>query len=139
MAVTLDGQILFDEQGLEIAASSAKRDVVERAVAGLDGVVSIDLGRRSRVIKQKGVLRTPSQSKMDERIGAISAFIDGKAHTLIGKGGEKFEQSETQGSFVGGLGYLFPISSFHLDFSAGYFWSQDYPQFNIGVGVLFNR
>ena len=91
MAVTLDGQILFDEQGLEIAASSAKRDAVERAVAGLDGGVSIDLGRRSRVIKQKGVLRTPSQSKMDERIGAISAFIDGKAHTLIGKGGEKFE------------------------------------------------
>ncbi len=44
MSVTLDGQNLFDEQQLEIEQDSLNRDSIERAVAGLDGVLSVDMG-----------------------------------------------------------------------------------------------
>lgn len=90
MSVTLDGQNLFDEQQLEIELGSVSRDSIERAVPGLDGVLSIDMGGRGRVIKQKGVLRAKSRLQIKERIGAISAYIDGDTHTLITGSGEEF-------------------------------------------------
>lgn len=86
MSITLDGQILFDEQGLEIQAGSFSRDSIERAVAGLDGVLSIDMGRRGRKIKQTGTLRAKSRTKMNDRIAWISACMDGDTHTLDAAG-----------------------------------------------------
>ena len=91
MRVTLDGQNLFDEQQLEIEQDSLNRDLIERAVAGLDGVLSIDMGGRSRKIRQRGILRAQSRTQMNARINAISAYMDGKTHTLITSDGEKFE------------------------------------------------
>ncbi len=82
MSVTLDGQILFDEQNLEIQAGSFSRDYVERAVPGLNGVLSTDMGRRGRKIKQTGTLRAKSRSKINNRIAWISALMDGDSHTL---------------------------------------------------------
>jgi hypothetical protein len=90
MSAALDGQSLFDSQQLEIELGSISRDSIERAVPGLDGVLSVDLGGRSRKIKQKCVLRAKSRSQMDERISAISAFMDGNTHTLMA-GGKDFE------------------------------------------------
>ncbi len=91
MSTALDGQSLFDEQQLEIELGAVSRDSIERAVPGLDGVLSVDLGGRSREIKQKGVLRARSRSQMDERISTISAFMDGNTHTLMTGGGKEFE------------------------------------------------
>jgi len=91
MSITLDGQILFDEQELEIEPSSVSRDSIERTVPGLDGMLSIDLGERGRKIKQKGILRTMSRSQMNKRINAISAYMDGDTHTLVTNGGEEFD------------------------------------------------
>jgi hypothetical protein len=89
MGLTLDGQNLFDEQQLEIEPSSFRRDSIEKAVPGLDGVLSVDLGRRARKIEQRGVLRAKSRSQMNDRISAISAYMDGDTHTLVtGNGGE---------------------------------------------------
>jgi hypothetical protein len=82
MKVTLDAQMLFDEQALEISADSFRRDSIERTVSGLDGVLSIDLGRRGRKIKQTGTLRAKSRAQLDERISKIAAFMDGDTHTL---------------------------------------------------------
>lgn len=82
MNTTLDGQAIFDEQRLAIAADSWNRIALERAVAGLDGTMSIDLGSRSRQIRQRGVLRAASRTAMYTRIDAISAFIDGRTHVL---------------------------------------------------------
>ncbi len=93
MNVTLDGQDLFDGSaagGLEIKASSIKRASIERAMPGLDGVISIDLGQRSRQVTQKGVLRAASRAQMDTRISAISAYMDGNTHTLIDDTGRSF-------------------------------------------------
>jgi hypothetical protein len=89
--ITLDGQNLFDEQRVEIEAGSIQRSSIEKTAAGLDGVISIDLGQRGRKIKQTGLLRAKSQQQMDEKIRAISAFMDGKTHTLKLSSGDLFE------------------------------------------------
>ena len=82
MKVTLDNNILFDEQALEISAGSFSRDSIERTVPGLNGVLSIDLGLRGRKIRQTGTLRAKSRAQLDERISKIAAFMDGDTHTL---------------------------------------------------------
>jgi hypothetical protein len=83
MKVTLDGHFLFDEQGLEIQPGSFNRASMERNVPGLNGVLSIDLGQRSREITQKGVLQAKSRTFLNKKIADISAFMDGDTHKLI--------------------------------------------------------
>lgn len=90
MKTTLDGQMLFDTQQLDIEADSFSRDSIERTVPGLNGVLSIDLGQRSRKIQQKGTLRAKSRIQMDERISKISAYMDGGTHTLIASNSREF-------------------------------------------------
>lgn len=90
MSVTLDGQEVFDEQGLKIEPGSMRRDSIERTMAGLDGRLSIDMGGRGREIRQRGSLSAPSRAKMKERISAISALMDGGTHTLKTDIGEEF-------------------------------------------------
>ncbi len=91
MIVTLDGQRLFDEQELEIQPDSITRASIERAVSGLNGLVSIDLGKRSRKVRQKGTLRAQSTSQMQDRINAISAYLDGDTHALMIGSDKQFE------------------------------------------------
>ena len=91
MRVTLDEQMLFDEQQLEVEVGSFSRDSIEKTLPGLDGALSIDLGKRSRKIKQTGVLRTKSRAQMNDRINAISAYMDGGTHTLTTCNGEEFD------------------------------------------------
>jgi hypothetical protein len=90
MSVTLDGQTIFEEQGLTISAGSPKRASIERTVAGLDGMLSIDMGARSRQIRQTGTLHAMSRSAMRIRVEAITRFIDGQTHTLVAPDGEVF-------------------------------------------------
>ena len=90
MGTTLDGQRLFDEQGLEIEPGSFSRDSIGRTAAGLDGVLSIDLGRRGRKIKQRGVLRAQSRVKLNERINVVASYMDGDTHALVTVSGECF-------------------------------------------------
>jgi hypothetical protein len=91
MSVALDGQNLFDGQEIQIEPSSVSRDSVERAVPGLDGVLSIDLGARSRKIRQRGVLRAGSRSQLNDRISVISAHMDGDTHRLVTQNGDEFD------------------------------------------------
>jgi hypothetical protein len=91
MSVTLDGQNLFDEQQLEIEQDSLNRDSIERAVAGLDGVLSVDMGGRARKIRQRGALRAQSRTQMNDRINVISAYMNGDTHTLVTGDGDKFD------------------------------------------------
>jgi len=73
-----------------IEVGGTKRDREERAVAGLDGVLSIDLGRRGRRIRQKGVLRARSEEELTKKVSAIWGFADGREHKLVA-GSEEFE------------------------------------------------
>ncbi len=88
MTVTIDGRALFDEQGLTIAVASFSRNSIERKIPGLDGVLSIDLGRGSQKIRQTGTLRAKSRTQLNERINGISGLMDGKTHTLETKTGD---------------------------------------------------
>ena len=90
MKVTLDTQMLFDEQELEISPDSFSRDSIERTVSGLHGVLSIDLGLRGRKIRQTGTLRAKSRTQLNERISKISSFMDGDTHTLTTGNGTEF-------------------------------------------------
>ncbi|MBN2315454.1 MAG: hypothetical protein JXM79_16105 [Sedimentisphaerales bacterium] len=90
MQVTLDGQRLFDEQSFEIRTGSISRASMKRTVPGLDGVLSIDLGKRNRQITQSGTLRAKSRLQMDSRISTISGHMDGNTHALIA-GNQEFE------------------------------------------------
>jgi len=71
MGVTLDGQAVFDEQGLTITVGSPTRACVERSICGLDGTVSIDLGARGRRLQQTGVLRAAGRAAMNARISPL--------------------------------------------------------------------
>lgn len=111
MTVTIDGQALFDNLRLEIEAANFTRDSIERKIPGLDGILSIDLGRRKRKIRQTGALRARSRTQMDEKVGAISAFIDGNTHTLVTNSGESLENLrmdsfETKREHTGGAGII---------------------------------
>ena len=88
MSTTLDRQRLFDEEELRFEVGSFVRDSIERTAAGLDGLLSIDLGRRSRKVKQSGVLRAQSRARLNEIINAISGYMDGDTHTLRINNGE---------------------------------------------------
>jgi hypothetical protein len=90
MNTTLDAQALFDEQELVVRADSPSRASVERTFCGLDGVLSIDMGARARRLRQAGVLRAASRAMLDARIAAVTAFIDGRTHTLRTTNGQTY-------------------------------------------------
>ena len=90
MGRTIEGQAVFDRQPLKVEAGSFRRDSIEKAVPGLDGVLTIDLGRRGRKVKQTGTLRAKSRAKMNDRISAVSDYMDGETHTLVTGDGREF-------------------------------------------------
>ena len=89
--VNLDGINLFGEGESQIEVGSFGRESIERSVAGLDGVISIDLGERGRKIRQKGEIRARSKAELDSKVGAISSLVDGDTHTLVSSQGKTFE------------------------------------------------
>jgi hypothetical protein len=91
MGMTLDGLALFGDGETELEVGSFSREHLDRSAAGLDGVVSIDLGGRGRKIRQKGELRARSKAELNSRVEAISAFVDGNTHALVGSQGDTFE------------------------------------------------
>lgn len=93
MRTTLDNQALFDEHALQIDAGSLSRACIERSVAGLDGLMSIDLGTRTREIRQRGILQAGSRAAMCARIASISAFIDGDTHIFRTAQGREYKNT----------------------------------------------
>jgi hypothetical protein len=92
MNTTLDGKALFDEQDLQMEIDSPQRASMERSIPGLDGTLSIDLGRRPRSLRQRGTLRAAGQAQMQTRLSAIEACIDGRTHTLTTASGHVYTQ-----------------------------------------------
>ena len=89
MRAALDGTIEFEQHQLKVC--SWRRDTVERTAAGLDGVLSVDLGMRGRVIVQKGVLRGESEEGLKAKVAEVLATLDGQMHTLVIGDGQEFE------------------------------------------------
>mgnify|MGYP006306111593 CR=1 FL=1 len=60
--VSLDGERIFDEPGISFEICGDRRARSEKAVAGLDGLLSIDCGHRGREIIQRGRLMGVSRA-----------------------------------------------------------------------------
>lgn len=63
----------------------------EYSFAGLDGTVSVDLGRRARQIKQRGTLVAGNREELEGLIAEIEAAIDGQAYELIDRYGVSYQ------------------------------------------------
>jgi len=78
MKATLDGVVLFDLSRLE--EGNWRRESVQRTAAGVNGQVSVDLGRRSRELVGRGVMRAFSELTLNAQLDVIR--MDGSTHTL---------------------------------------------------------
>ena len=91
MKTNLDATVYFDEISAELVVKDWKRDYISRCVAGLDGVINIDLGKRQREIIQTGTLRAVSNQALDKKIDVVNNLIDGQSHKLVWNNGESFD------------------------------------------------
>ena len=55
--ITFGGEAIFGQGEHRLEAGAWQRARAEYGFAGLDGLVSVDLGRRGRVLKQRAVCR----------------------------------------------------------------------------------
>jgi hypothetical protein len=83
MSVKVDNQMIFGDDSPVITVGSIQRSVIENSVAGLDGIVSIDLGSRGRKLRQVGHLRAKSTAELNKMIASIEQFLDGRTHSLV--------------------------------------------------------
>jgi hypothetical protein len=104
MKATLDGTIDFEQTKLDVG--SWRRDSIERAASGVDGVVSVDLGRRARDVVQKGVIRAKSRSALMANVDSIRDMADGACHTMETIEGERFENLRIDSIKTGGTDYI---------------------------------
>ena len=90
MKANLDETVYFDDTTAELIVKNWKRDYISRSVAGLDGIINIDMGKRQREIIQAGTLRAVSNQALDKKIDAVNNLIDGQSHTLVWNNGDSF-------------------------------------------------
>ena len=95
MRVLIDGLVEFEE--LSISVGSWQRKSIERTAAGLEGVVSIDMGMRGRKIVQRGVLRAGSGDGLCEKIAVAEDLVDGGGHVMARGGCDEFGSLRVDG------------------------------------------
>ncbi len=91
MSVILDNQRIFGDDSPVITVESIRRSVIESSAAGLDGILSIDLGSRGRKLRQAGHLRAKSDAELAGIIASIEQLLDGKTHSLASSDDGTFE------------------------------------------------
>jgi hypothetical protein len=91
MGVTLDNQRIFGDDVQVIKVESLRRSFAESSAAGLNGVISIDLGSRGRKIKQTGHLRARSIVELSDKIAVIETFLNGRTHALLSTNDGSYE------------------------------------------------
>ncbi|MHC4981548.1 MAG: hypothetical protein ACYTF6_00055 [Planctomycetota bacterium] len=98
---SLDGQDLFGSGPHSIRPETWSRAVQYRGFAGINGLLTLDMGLRSRRINQTGRLQAATTSAIHAIVSEIEAKLDGGIHTLTDDLGftyptvlvERFEQS----------------------------------------------
>jgi len=90
--IKFDNQQFFDQGQHTMEVMSWRRDNVQRGFAGLDGMVSIDLGRRERKLRQYGYLAASGIEALIALGEEIAAYIDGQVYDLIDQNGRRYEQ-----------------------------------------------
>lgn len=103
MKATLDGTIDFEQTKLDVG--SWRRDSIERVAAGVNGAVNIDLGKRTREIVQKGVIRSSSRALLRIKADFIREMADGTCHTMETAEGQRFQDMWIEKVMVSGTEY----------------------------------
>ena len=103
MKVTLDEIIEFEQT--ELAVGSWRRESIEKAAAGVDGAIKVDLGRRTREIVQKGVMWSPSRAALMAKVDFIYDMGNGASHTMETAEGDKFENMWIETVKIGSTEY----------------------------------
>lgn len=85
--IKFDDQDFFTQGHHKLEPLSWRRERVDRGFAGLDGAVSIDLGRRERKLKQRGYLTAESVTALTRLMEKVSAYIDGLCYNLVDQKG----------------------------------------------------
>ena len=88
--IMFDSEALFGAGRHVLQPTSWRRESTDRGFAGLDGVMSVDLGRRERKLKQRGSLSTASIAALMELIESVSAYIDGQCYELLDQHGVEY-------------------------------------------------
>ena len=102
MRAVIDGS--FEIESVDLDVGGWVRQTKEKAGPGTDGVISVDMGRRQRAIKQRGVLRAVSRETLESKTGQFEQLADGKSHTLSIAGGKSFERLRIDKVVAGDIG-----------------------------------
>jgi hypothetical protein len=81
--ITFNGQAMFGHGEQSLEGESWRRARVDRGFGGLDGVLSVDLGRRERKLRQRGELTGASRGAVQAMTAVITNYLDGMAYELI--------------------------------------------------------
>jgi hypothetical protein len=95
MWTKIDGTIKLEHEELQI--DSWSRDGAERSAPGLDGVITVDNGMRSRRIIQQCIIRAASESSLQEVLDTVIGLIDGKEHVVTLENGVCYEHLRVDG------------------------------------------
>ncbi len=86
------GQDLFASGPHSFRVGSWPRDVQRRPLAGTDGELLLDLGRRARPIVQTGRLQAATAAGVTALLEAICALADGRLHDLVDNHGNAYSR-----------------------------------------------
>lgn len=85
--IMFDSKALFGTGRHVLQPTSWQRESTDRGFAGLDGLMSVDLGKRGRKLKQCGFLAASSVAAIMALIETVSGYIDGQSYTLVDQHG----------------------------------------------------
>lgn len=85
-----DGQDLFGSGPCAVRADGWPRAIRRRGMAGLNGELVLDMGRRSRRVVQTGRLQASDAPSLRTLVAAIEAAADGQTHTLVDDAGRTY-------------------------------------------------
>ncbi len=107
MWAIINESIFVDEQN--IRARSWTRQHADKSGAGVDGVVSVDLGRRTRELSQQGTLRALSREGLQKVIDQIESLAGTGEITIRTERGQvyshlRMDQFEAGYIFFAGVG-----------------------------------
>jgi hypothetical protein len=103
MNAAFDGTVLFEQ--LDLTVGSWERSALEKSAVGVDGVVSVDLGKRAREVVVRGLVRAFSDQRLMIRLDAVRALADGACHTLAVSDGRYFDRLRVDGVETGSRSY----------------------------------
>ncbi len=89
MKAVIDGSVTVEH--LDIETGSFQRQSIQRSAAGMDGVISIDMGGRARKIRHKIRVRESAAERLAEAVRALAGLHDGAVHTLETDDGQTYE------------------------------------------------